>query len=219
MKKLVSAVYDDFHPFYALLDGQDDPASALITSANPDDLDTDSILILWGGGDISPALYNCKLSPMGGGGEEPGPRDQVEWAMLQRAIELVIPIIGVCRGAQMLCAAAGGKLIQHLNNHAGANHEVTTVDGEHFMVNSLHHQLMYPFEVDHKLLGWSSTNRSEIYYDEDKILMELPCEPELVVFPTIRGIGAQWHPEAMRSEAPASQYLLKTIKEVMEGVI
>jgi gamma-glutamyl-gamma-aminobutyrate hydrolase PuuD len=137
--------------------------------------------------------------------------------MLQKAIEIGIPTIGVCRGAQMLCAAAGGKLIQHLDNHAGAGHDILTVDGQTMYVNSLHHQMMYPWEVDHQLLAWSKEKRSEEYHDEDRILNEIPCEPELVVFPKIKGIAAQWHPEAMRSETPASQYLLKTIKGMIGG--
>jgi putative glutamine amidotransferase len=214
--KLVSAVYDDFHPFYELLSGTvQEKLEHMIVSANSDVLDAESILILWGGGDISPALYNKKRSRWGNGEDTPGRRDREEWAMLQRAIKLNIPIIGVCRGAQMLCAAAGGHLIQHLDNHAGRKHEITTSDGDTLVVNSLHHQLMYPFEVDHKLMAWSKENLSREYHDEDKILKELPCEPELVVFPKIRGIAAQWHPEAMDADSPASKYLLKIINEVV----
>lgn len=220
MTRLVSAVYDDFYPFYELLEGTpENKLNNLSVSQDPDDLTKEDILILWGGGDISPMLYNKALSKRGYGGEYPGPRDHVEWNMLQRAMELNVPIIGVCRGAQMLCAAAGGHLIQHLDNHAGRNHEITTVKGETLTVNSLHHQMMYPFEVDHRLLAWSKENLSRSYYDEDKILDDIPCEPELVVFPKIRGIAAQWHPEAMSASSPASQYLLNTIKDVMQNEI
>jgi len=222
MKKLVSAIYDDWYPFYEILPKEAkhcDANEVLKVSADPTDLDTDSVLLLWGGGDISPSLYNAAPSRRGYGSVEPNRRDRIEWALLQRAIEIGIPIVGVCRGAQMLCAAAGGKLIQHLDNHAGANHEIITVDGEVMQVNSLHHQMMYPWEVDHRLLAWSKEKLSNEYHDEDKILNEIPCEPELVVFPKIKGIAAQWHPEAMHSTTPASQYLLKTIKEVMDGSI
>lgn len=220
MTRLVSAVYDDFHPFYELLEGTtQDKINNLIASIDPDVLTKDDILILWGGGDISPTLYNKALSKRGGGDVEVRGRDRVEWNMLQRAIELNIPIIGVCRGAQMLCAAAGGYLIQHLDNHAGSNHEITTVDGDVLKVNSLHHQMMVPFEVDHKLLAWSTEKRSRVYFDEDKMLTEIKCEPELVLFPKIRGIAAQWHPEAMSAESPASQYLLNSIREVMHDEI
>lgn len=219
--KLVSCLYDDHHPFYDLLseDEQNNLNDCLKISVDPDELDAESILILWGGGDISPSLYKSKVSIRGGGSEQPNQRDAIEWAMTQQAIKLQIPIIGVCRGAQMLCAAAGGKLIQHFDNHAGRNHEITTVEGDRLTVNSLHHQLMYPFEVDHELLAWSSTNLSQEYHDEYKVLKEIPCEPELVVFPKIRGIAVQWHPEAMSAKSPASQYLLKTIKEVISREI
>jgi gamma-glutamyl-gamma-aminobutyrate hydrolase PuuD len=218
--KLVSAVYDDFHPFYELLPGTvQEKLNNLIVSNDPLVLDKESILILWGGGDISPMLYKKQLSTRGYGSEAPSHRDRVEWDMLQQAIKLEIPIIGVCRGAQMLCAAAGGYLIQHLDNHAGYGHEIQTIDGETLKVNSLHHQLMYPFEVDHKLLAWSKENLSNQYWDEDRVLTEIKCEPELVVFPKIRGIAAQWHPEAMSEESPASQYLLNVIKGVINDEV
>lgn len=213
MRKLVSAVYDEFHPFYTLLPDNTIASEVLHVSANPEDLDKDSILLLWGGGDISPSFYNAKRAARGGGDEQPNRRDRIEWAMLQRAIELGIPTIGICRGAQMLCAAAGGKLVQHVDNHAGMGHTITTDTGDIYPVNSLHHQMMYPFEVDHIMKAWSTTKLSDDYHDETTVFNEIKCEPELVIFPKIHGIGAQWHPEMMRPEAPATQYLLKVIKD------
>lgn len=216
-RRLSSVLYDDFHPFYGLLDMKRDANEALRVIDDPKELEANDILILWGGGDISPKLYNQHVTRHGGGSEEPNRRDRIEWACLQRAIELKVPIIGVCRGAQMLCAAAGGYLIQHVDNHAGNNHMVKTAEGEEFQVNSLHHQMMYPFEVDNRLLAWSSEIRSDIHETIDGNI-QVKVEPELVVFPKIKGIAAQWHPEAMRAEAPATQYLLKIINEVLEEV-
>jgi len=216
MKKLISSIYDDFYPFIELLPQQDAPVrDSLLASANPLDVTPDSVLLLWGGGDISPSFYGAKRASRGGGDDTPNRRDRIEWAMLQRAIEVGAGIIGICRGAQMLCAAAGGKLMQHVDNHAGYGHTITTIEGETLHVNSLHHQMMYPFEVDHELLAWSSEKRSGEYHDENMVYTDIPCEPELVYFPKIKGIGAQWHPEMMKHDAPATQYLLNKIKETL----
>lgn len=217
--KLVSVIYDDFYPFYSLVDKGEQPfpsLTSLHTIDNPDDLDQGSILLLWGGGDISPSLYGKEPSRYSGATDRPSRRDEIEWACIQHAIEIGVPILGICRGAQMLCAAAGGTLMQHVDNHAGRNHLITTNTGDKYKVNSLHHQMMYPFEVDHELLAWSTENLSSVYYDGNNILNEIQCEPELVIFPEIKGIAAQWHPEMMNEKEPATKYLIKVVKDKIE---
>ena len=72
------------------------------------------VLILHGGGDISPALYNKPVAPRGGGYYKPSHRDQQEWMFIKEAVKQNIPIVGICRGAQMLCAFDGGELVQHI---------------------------------------------------------------------------------------------------------
>ncbi|WNV88827.1 gamma-glutamyl-gamma-aminobutyrate hydrolase family protein [Umezawaea sp. Da 62-37] len=72
-------------------------------------------LVLTGGADIDPASY----------GQEPGPltgpprrsRDDTEFALLRAALELDLPVLGVCRGAQLLNIALGGTLHQHVPGH------------------------------------------------------------------------------------------------------
>jgi putative glutamine amidotransferase len=186
----------------------------------PDELkEGDSALVIWGGSDINPALYNHPIHRTTHPG---GMRDRSEWSLVQRAIEKGIPIIGVCRGAQMLCAAAGGFLIQDVRNHAGPHHMVETIDGQSFKVNSIHHQMMAGLEtVDHELVGWCPKNEDGYLrglpygYMDDKQYIPKPDwkEPEFVYFPKINGYAIQWHPEAMASESPATQYVLNYIRK------
>lgn len=212
MKLLYSAVYaDDCHPFNALCNETE-------VARSDDDLkERDAALIVWGGSDINPAYYD---HPHHSTTYPGGARDRVEWTLMQRAIEMGMPIIGVCRGAQMACAAAGGYLIQDVNNHMG-RHEVTTHDGSTFTVNSIHHQMLMPYDVEHVLVGWSSTNRSvadgKPYYGyKDDQLFEPPegwKEPEFVYFPKINAYAIQWHPEMMDSQCAATQYVLNYIRK------
>lgn len=175
------------------------------------------MLIIWGGSDINPAYYKHPIHSTTYPG---GARDRVEWSLLQRAIEMGIPIIGVCRGAQMLCAAAGGFLIQDVNGHSG-RHEITTFDGKKMMVNSIHHQMMVPDDSEHELVAWVSKNLSyqsgvPYYgYKQDELFVppEGWREPEFIYFPKINGYAIQWHPEMMAADAEATQYVLKFIKE------
>lgn len=207
IKKLYSAIYrDDGYPFNAI-------ANECIAIGSPDDMtDAEAALIVWGGSDISPSLYGHEVGSRTYPG---GKRDFVEWAMMQKAIELGIPILGVCRGAQMACAAAGGYLLQHVENHAGTNHMCTTVDGREFKTNSIHHQMMVaPKEVDHELLAWSTEVRSSQYlYRQDELfaIPELWKEPEYYYFPKIKAHAIQWHPEAMDVKSNATQYILEQI--------
>lgn len=189
--KLVSALYDDAGPFMEI-PGVDE----FSVVSYPSELEKGDILLLHGGSDISPSLYKHSVSSMTSAYDKPSKRDILEWALIQSAIQKDVPIIGICRGLQMLCAAAGGYLIQHVDNHSGY-HTVTDVDGNEFEVNSIHHQMVYPFDVPHELVAWSTKKRSKrhIVQNEVSITDQLTCEPEAVIFPKIRAIGFQWHPE------------------------
>lgn len=215
INKLYSAVYrDNGYPFQSLVpEGVEEPCVTVTLPSEITD-DKDCALIVWGGSDIDPRLYNHPRSSLTYTG---GKRDFIEWALMQRAIEVGIPIIGVCRGAQMACAAAGGFLLQHVDNHGGSRHLVNTPDGKQFQVNSIHHQMMVaPKEVDHELLAWSTDQRSAEYIYRDDRAFKVPedwKEPEFFYFPKIKGFAIQWHPEAMNDTSEATQFIMEKIRE------
>ncbi len=74
-------------------------------------------LVISGGPDVEPVHY----------GEQPGPnttvlrpeRDSAELALLRRAMQIRLPLLGICRGMQLMNVALGGTLIQHLPDHVG----------------------------------------------------------------------------------------------------
>lgn len=152
-------------------------------------------------------------------GNAPSPRDQAEAKLMAQAIDKGIYILGVCRGAQLACAMLGGILVQHVDGHAMGSHRITTTEGKKYMVTSAHHQMMYPWEVEHKLLAWSSIPRSTVYmgiteqeleawpvqeYEDEKPGL---IEPEVVWFPTIKCLGVQGHPEWMNAKCDFNLYL------------
>jgi putative glutamine amidotransferase len=122
-------------------------------------------LLLTGGGDIDPVLYGDERHPTVEDAE-PG-RDEFEIDLARRAMAADLPLLAICRGAQVLNVAAGGTLVQDIPSALAStlSHSIveprsaeahavhvrpgshleralgTTVDGAHTCrVNSRHHQ-------------------------------------------------------------------------------
>lgn len=106
-------------------------AGGIPKSVNPNDCDeTGDILaaaqydgmLLTGGSDLNPELYgeHPHASVYGVNDE----RDLSEWYALDYARDLNIPVLGICRGNQMINVQAGGKLIQDMKGHSGGMHPV-----------------------------------------------------------------------------------------------
>ena len=206
---LYSAVFDAFYPF-----GYMDLFSAFKVAEVPEDMTDPGVLVVWGGGDISPSLYNRDVSLKTGATSKPSSRDVMEWNLMKAAVDKGMDIIGICRGAQMLCALAGGHLIQDVTNHAGDDHYITLNTGEMIQVCSVHHQMMYPWDVEHKMIAWSTENLSHHYMDVNT-KVNVPCEPEQVYFPTVKGHAIQWHPEFMPINCHANQYIEEYFQNVL----
>ncbi len=156
-------------------------------------------LLLSGGGDLDPALYGATMSA-DVKGVEPD-RDAWELALVRFALEVGLPILGTCRGAQVLNVAMGGSLVVHLpavtsSEHCQrerwgeAVHEVTvqatstlqTVLGLDVIgVNSLHHQAVDQVGTGLRAVGWAEDGVIEA-------VEGLGAAPLL---------GVQWHPELL----------------------
>ncbi len=180
-------------------------------------------LMLTGGEDIDPQNY----------GEQAGrwtyanpQRDQYELEYIAQAKEMGIPVIGICRGAQMLCALNGGKLAQDVTGHTSSHrirtihdHEREGLDADIPMVmSSLHHQMMRPEGTDHIMVAWAE-RLSKHYlngHDEEIYGKPLDREPEIVVFKgPIKGLAIQGHPEMLPNDHPAVAYCNRLVKEYL----
>ena len=165
----------------------------------PDDaLDLLDGLLIAGGCDIDPASYGAEPEPETSGTTPD--RDRFEIALGRRALARDMPLLGVCRGMQMLNVIAGGTLAQHLPDRLGhdrhrhtpgvfADHEVALADGSlaaratgetRHAVKSHHHQ-----GVDRLGDGLVVSGRAA----EDDL-------PEAIELPDRRfALGVLWHPE------------------------
>ena len=155
------------------------------------------IVLFSGGADINPSLYNCKCSPHTHYNDY---RDKLEIQCYNKLTPKQI-VIGLCRGAQLLTALNGGKLIQDVTGHNCGPHYITNGETK-FKIESIHHQMMYPFDMDtddYELLYWSSTKRSSHYEGDNVTTPEK--EPEVIHYHKKgqpQALAIQGHPEMMR---------------------
>lgn len=202
--------YCGHKPFNQLFDGG-------LQDTTKHGFDGISAFLLSGGMDIHPGYYREQHHKYNQCPDEPTPRDVFEWKAIHYCRANKIPIIGICRGAQLLCAAAGGSLIQHVTGH-GYGHNIVTKDGEVFESTSVHHQMMNPWSINHELLAWAEKARSKEYQngnEEDVEEMHKHPEPEIVYFPDLKAIGIQGHPEYGHATQQFENYCLNIVKEYL----
>ncbi len=158
-------------------------------------------LLLCGGGDVLPELYGAQNEGSYGLSRK---RDNLDLACIHSFIMEQKPILGICRGIQIINVAFGGSLIQHLPNadrHMGVGedlwHEIRTdgilkkLLGRSFLVNSAHHQAL-------SRLGRGLT---PIAFSHDGCV-------EAIVHDHLPILGLQFHPERMDRGRSIFQYFI-----------
>lgn len=153
-------------------------------------------LLLTGGPDISPARYGQPRDPRSQQADEL--RDEFELTLITAAHAAGLPILGICRGMQMINVAFGGTLAQHVAGHLlthGAADSIQPVGvepgsrlhaalSEHeLVVNSLHHQAVAALGAGLTAAAWAPDGTIEA--------LEHVSAPIL---------GVQWHPEKLTDD-------------------
>lgn len=178
------------------------------------DIKPDGCVILWGGEDIYPGIYNQKPNMLVNA-YKLSARDKFEMEIINHCIKMDIPMIGICRGAQLLCCMAGGKLLQHIEDHGFSHNLVLHDEGDVVITcNSSHHQMMQP-PTSAKILATAKEPTNGL--NEHNNFCFVPKVNEVVWFPTIRALGIQPHPEWTNSPAVFNSYCQRKVKEYIYG--
>jgi putative glutamine amidotransferase len=159
-------------------------------------------LILAGGADIDPASYGAARDPHTV--DTVPERDRFEIALARGAIERDLPLLGICRGMQLINVACGGTLIQHLpdrfghgehrrvvGSFDGAEHEVTLAAGS--LAQAAAGESVHTTKSHHhqgvECLGSGLVASGVASFDDELT--------EAIELPGKRfALGVQWHPEA-----------------------
>jgi putative glutamine amidotransferase len=149
-------------------------------------------LLLPGGWDVDPALYGEK--PDAKVGDIDPELDETEIRLFKEAHAIHIPVLGICRGQQVINVAMGGSLIQHLEGHEvrafGRKHvaHTATVDpaselgqaaeGGEIQVNSLHHQAVRSVAPGLRQTATGDDGTVEGLETADGLIVAVQCHPE-----------------------------------------
>ena len=156
-------------------------------------------VILAGGGDVHPRFFGQEIAGTKMDSVDEA-RDEMELAIARRAAETGKPLLGICRGIQVMNIALGGSLIQHIEGHAQVANTFEGPPTQHVvriepdsllartldvnpgvMVNTYHHQAVPANDLAPGLRA--------VAWAEDGVIeaLELPGHPFY--------LGVQWHPE------------------------
>jgi putative glutamine amidotransferase len=169
-------------------------------------------LVLPGGGDVDPACYGQPAEPETGAVDPQ--RDDWERACALAALDRDLPILAICRGAQVLNVALGGSLVQHVPAATGARHSwasrfgeavhevriepgsllAEVVGAEEVGTNSLHHQAVGRPGEGVRPVAWAPDGTVEGF--------AVDGHPDV--------LAVQWHPELMADD-PVQQRLFRDL--------
>ncbi|MFF0426165.1 gamma-glutamyl-gamma-aminobutyrate hydrolase family protein [Streptomyces sp. NPDC004520] len=147
-------------------------------------------LVIAGGADVEPGRYGAEPDPRTG----PPARERDSWelALIDAALASGTPLLGICRGMQLLNVALGGTLVQHMDGHVEAvgvigRHAVKPVPGTRYA--SLVPELTEVPTYHHQAVDRLGTGLTASAHAEDGTVEAVETDGPAWV------LGVQWHPE------------------------
>lgn len=162
-------------------------------------------LIFSGGGDVDPALYGgVRHEAVYGVNRE---RDAFEISLLKEAIGRGMPVLGICRGCQLINVALGGTLVEHLPEGGGGVQHRTSesewarhpVAAKGRLAQMMQSERVEPVSFHHQAVREPAPGLEVVARAPDGVIeaLEMPAHPWL--------FAVQWHPEITAADEPSQQ--------------
>ena len=153
------------------------------------------VLLLCGGEDVDPSRYKTKPSPRLG--EVNLRRDAWEWLLLDEAVKRRLPVIGICRGCQLINVYFGGTLWQDLPSerpgevkHRGTHLHGVRIEGGSRLARSLGCEEMQVNTSHHQAVRDLAPGFRAVAFAPDGVVEAIESDALPVV-------GVQFHPEKL----------------------
>lgn len=174
-------------------------------------------LIIAGGEDVDPELYGEARGEHTQPGD--GLRDASELALLREATTAGVPVLGICRGHQLINVAFGGTLIQHLEE---SDEQELHFHGELDRSNREQQVVIEPGSVLHEIYG-ERTGVNSYHHQAVGTLGEgvrVTARAgdgivEAIEVPEANVVGVQWHPECYSGD-PLFERFVETASKARE---
>ena len=168
-----------------------------------------------GGGDVDPALYGeikeertaniCSI------------RDRCELEVFEKVYKAGKPILGICRGLQIMNVALGGSLYQHIEGHRQADeprsiHEqAVLVEKDSFLMDIIEENKIFVNTYHHQAIKKLSSELTTDAFAEDGVIEAVHAKDKRFC------LGVQWHPENFyRLEKSASKIFESFVKACIQ---
>jgi gamma-glutamyl-gamma-aminobutyrate hydrolase PuuD len=164
-------------------------------------------IVLSGGNDINPSLYGQEPKFSSGCSVE---RDEFETAIINYAMQKKLPVLGICRGMQLINVHFGGQLVQNIGKQIAVNTHLPNV----------RHSIKL---MDEQVIQGYGQKKMEVNSFHDQAVMEKMLSPLLKKFaisedlgvieglyhPSLPIAGIQWHPERENEIQGFDKYLIE----------
>jgi gamma-glutamyl-gamma-aminobutyrate hydrolase PuuD len=163
-------------------------------------------IILTGGNDISPSFYNQEVVFTSGSSMQ---RDALEYEVLNYAVANKLPVLGICRGMQLLNVYFGGSLIQSISHF---------FNSEQHLPNKRHYVKL----IEENIVKEFAENEIEVNSYHNQAVLDTSLANDLCIFAIdkqlniVEGLkhkslpiaGIQWHPEREKESKKIDDFLM-----------
>ena len=158
------------------------------------------LIVLVGGGDAPREYFESDIDEI-----VQLQRNALEKKLIDFALRNKIPLLGICRGMQVLNGFFGGHITRSYESRAevGKEHKVNTFDGRSLFVNSFHQDVIRNEHLSNAF--------SVVAMHENDVFVEAMVNEERKI------LGIQWHPERMNDDQQSKAYTDYLIKHFLLG--